>query len=46
VKDIRIESFLSDLLFIGIENEGLWVEGKEIYDICDWDGTFYKQRLL
>jgi hypothetical protein len=37
VKDIRIESFLSDLLFIGIESEGLWVEGKETGDKCDWN---------
>jgi hypothetical protein len=38
VKDIRIESFLSDLFFIGIESEGLWVEGKETCDKFDWDG--------
>ena len=33
VKDISFESFLSDLLFIGIycelQREGVWVEGKE-----------------
>jgi len=38
VKDIRMESFVSDLFFTGIESEGFWVEGKEIYDKFDWDG--------
>jgi hypothetical protein len=44
VKDIRLESFLSDLLFIVIENEiqraGFWAEGKGIMrcDTCGWDG--------
>jgi len=33
VEDISLESFLGDLLFIGIDSEiqreGVWVEGKE-----------------
>ena len=35
VKDISFESFVSDLLFIGIDSEiqseGVWVEGKGFY---------------
>ena len=45
VKDVRIESFLSNLLFGGIDSElqteGFWVEGKETImrcDKCGWDG--------
>ena len=45
VKGISIWSFLSKLLFIGIESElqreGVWVEGKETKmrcDTCGWDG--------
>ena len=44
VNDISIESFMSNLLFIGIESEiqreGVWVEGKETKmrcDTCGWD---------
>jgi hypothetical protein len=41
VKGIRIERFVCDLLFIGIESgiqrEGVWAEGNGIMscDICD-----------
>ena len=45
VKDISIKSFVSNLLFIGIETEmkgdGVWVEEKETImrcDKCGWDG--------
>jgi len=44
VKGIGIESFVSGLLFIGIDSEiqkkELWVEGKETMrcDKCGWDG--------
>jgi len=44
VKGIGIESFVSGLLFIGIDSEiqreGVWVEGKETMrcDTCGWDG--------
>jgi hypothetical protein len=45
VKDINFESFLSNLLFIGvyseIQSEGCWVEGKETIMECDtygWNG--------
>jgi hypothetical protein len=49
VKDSSFESFLGNLLFIGIDSEvqreGVWVEGKEkgLSDIvrcdkCGWDG--------
>jgi hypothetical protein len=43
VKDISIESFVSDLLFIGIhieiQREGVWAEGKRKMscDICARD---------
>ena len=46
MKEIRLESFLSDLLLIGIDSEvqsdGVWVEGKETQQSgimrCGWDG--------
>jgi hypothetical protein len=44
VKDISLESFVSDLLFIGIQREiqreCVWAEGKGTVscDTCDWDG--------
>ena len=44
VKGIGIESFVSGLLFIGIDIElqkkEVWVEGKEKmrYDKCGWNG--------
>jgi len=52
VKDISIESFLSNLLFIGIDSEmqreGVWVEGKGTglsgkmrCDRWSWDGNVY-----
>ena len=52
VKDISFESFLSDLLFIGIycelQRDGLWVEGKEtaVRYNGGWDGEFNKKRAL
>jgi predicted sulfurtransferase len=44
VKGIRLESFVSDLLFIGFDNEiqreGVLVKWKETVrcDTCGWDG--------
>jgi hypothetical protein len=49
VKDISLESFVNDLLIIGIDSEvrkkGVWVEVMETdlsyimrFDTCDWDG--------
>jgi hypothetical protein len=49
VKDISLESFVSDLLIIGIDSEiqkeEMWVEGTETklsdimkFDMCGWDG--------
>jgi hypothetical protein len=44
VKDISLEGFLSNLMFIviesEIESEGLWVEGKETVRCvtCGWIG--------
>jgi len=41
VKGIGIESVLSGLLFVGLQREGVWVEGKETMrcDTCGWDGN-------
>ena len=51
MKDISIESFLGNLLFIGIDSEmqreGVWVEGKGT-DVTLVSGmaTFNKQQTL
>jgi hypothetical protein len=53
VKDISLESFLSNLLSIGIDSEiqreGGCIEGKEAImrsDTCGWMAMFNKQQNL